>query len=119
MAVLYDAWHEIIRKCAETIDYKVQYRFLMRSDVISEKYKLLPAILEQSRFMVPANYDQMVASFNGDDLTFSYYEDGFLVATALFDYTDEVNWSVSVEHFILDDDGSQLLDDDDTALLLE
>lgn len=84
-----------------------------------DKIKILTAILEKSKFLIPANFDSVVPNYSGDNVTLEFYEDTFLVATASFTYTSESSWSVAVEHLLLDDDGLVLNEDDDSNLLLE
>lgn len=78
------------------------------------------AIIAPSKWMELATYDEVIPTFLGNELTLTYKEDGALLGTAVVtDYTSLTGWSLKLNRYIDDDDGSILLDDDDEPLNLD
>jgi hypothetical protein len=77
-------------------------------------------MINGSNWMKLANYDQVSPTFAGNDLTLSYLEDGALLGQAVItNYVSPTGWSLKLNRFIDDDDGTPLLDDDGTSLNLD
>ena len=79
-------------------------------------------LIAGANWMKLGNYDNIVPSFSGANneiMTLDYKESGNIIGTAIIDFTSEQNWEVTLNRFILDDDGGILLDDDDSDLILD
>jgi hypothetical protein len=86
----------------------------------SSTYEKFFALIGASNWMKLANYDSVVPSFAGNDLTLAYREDGALLGEAVVtNYTSLNGWDLKLNRYINDDDGAQLLDDDGTPLNLD
>lgn len=92
---------------------------IVELDKINNAYERLIPLLANANFLKIANYDSVTPSVVGNIISLSYYEDGFEIAKVSLDYTTKFNWDLDIERYLLDDDGSKLLDDDDTFLFLE
>lgn len=86
----------------------------------SSTYEKFFALIGSSNWMKLANYDAVVPSFAGNDLTLAYKEDGVTIGEAVItNYTSLTGWDLKLNRYINDDNGSQLLDDDNTPLNLD
>lgn len=86
----------------------------------STAYEKFFALINASKWMELAVYDQVIPDFVGDDLTLTYKEDGALLGQALVsNYVSQTGWSLQLNRFIDDDDGSILQDDDGLSLNLD
>jgi hypothetical protein len=81
--------------------------------------RLLLSLLQNANFLKLANFDQVIPSFSGDTTTYSYYETGALIAEARLRFASYLDWDLQAEAYINDADGSLLLDDDDSRLILD
>ncbi len=87
---------------------------------VSTTYEKFFSLIGASNWMKLANYDSVVPSFIGENLTLAYREDGALLGEAVItDYTSLTGWNLKLNRYINDDDGTQLLDDDGTPLNLD
>lgn len=87
---------------------------------ISSTYEKFFTLINGSNWMKLGNYDSVVPSFIGNNLTLTYREDGALLGEAVVtNYTSLNGWDLKLNRYINDDDGAQLLDDDDTPLNLD
>lgn len=89
--------------------------------MISENYEKAMRMILGSKWMELAVYDEIVTTVSPDRSTIvaEFKEDGNIIGKADISFPSDFSWSFSLERYVLDDDGSQLLDDDDTPLLLE
>jgi hypothetical protein len=86
----------------------------------SSTYEKFIALISASNWMKLANYDSVVPSFIGSNLILTYREDGALLGEAVVTNYASVNgWDLKLNRYIDDDDGAQLLDDDNTPLNLD
>jgi hypothetical protein len=78
-------------------------------------------LIAASKWMELANYDEVVPTYSPDRtvLTLAYMEDGVTIGEAVITYTSLDTWSLKLNRYINEDDGSQLLDDDGTPLNLD
>jgi hypothetical protein len=88
-------------------------------DINNKLYSRILPLLANARFLRYANYDEINQTYAAPIATFSYKEDTFEIAKVTVDFTDSINWNIAIERYILDDDGSKLLDDDDQPLFLD
>lgn len=92
---------------------------IVELDKINNAYERLIPILANANFLKNANFDSVLPSVVGNIVSFSYLEDTFEIAKVSLDYTNKFSWDLEIERYLLNDDGSKLLDDDDTPLFLE
>ncbi len=78
-------------------------------------------LIVASKWMELANYDEVIPTYSAGNtiLTLAYKEDGALLGEAVITYTSLTTWSLKLNRYIDDDDGTVLQDDDDTALNLD
>lgn len=78
-------------------------------------------LISASNWMKLANYDEIVPTYSAGNtiLTLAYKEDGVTIGEAVITYTSLTGWTMKLNRYINDDDGSQLLDDDNTPLNLD
>ncbi len=88
---------------------------------VSTNYEKIIDVILKSSWLKLAVYDQVITSVSSDrsTITLDFKEDGFLIGKAFINYVSDFSWDFTLERYLLDDDGSQLLDDDDTPLFLE
>lgn len=86
---------------------------------VTASYEKFFAPIAASKWMELGNYDEVIPSILGANLTLSYKEDGVLLGEALITNYALPNWSIKLTRYMAEDDGSLLLDDDDTPLFLE
>lgn len=88
---------------------------------ITENYEKILRMILSSKWMDLAIYDEIITSVSPDrkTITVNYKEDGFLIGTAFVNFTSDLSWNFTLERYLLEEDGTQLLDDDDTPLFLE
>lgn len=88
---------------------------------ISENYEKILKMILGSKWMELAVYDEIVTLVSPDRTTISldFKEDGDVIGRADVNYASDLNWNFTLSRYVVDDDGSQLLDDDDQPLLLE
>lgn len=74
-----------------------------------------------SNWMKLANYDEVVPTYSGGGsvLTLAYKEDGALLGEAVITQNSDTDWSVKLNRYIDEDDGSPLQDDDGSYLNLD
>lgn len=88
---------------------------------VSTVYDKILQVVGRSKWMELAVYDEV--RFNSNALntaaTGAFYEDQVLIGLAEVTLTSDKDWSFVLSRYIVDDDGTILLDDDDTNLLLE
>ena len=76
-------------------------------------YEKFIALISGSAWMKLGVYDEVIPSIAGPDLTLTYKEDGAILGTAVVsNYLSIDGWSVKLNRYIADDDGTVLLDDD-------
>ena len=88
---------------------------------VSTNYEKIIQVILNSTWMKNAVYDQVITSVAPNRLTatLDFKEDGFTIGMAFINFNSDLSWNFTLERYLLEDDGSQLLDDDDTPLLLE
>lgn len=88
---------------------------------VSTNYEKIIQVILNSTWMKNAVYDQVITSVasNRQTATLDFKEDGFTIGMAFINFNSDLSWNFTLERYLLEDDGSQLLDDDDTPLLLE
>ena len=79
------------------------------------------SLIAASKWMELASYDEVVPTFSagGTVLTLAYKEDGALLGEAVIVQNSETDWSLKLNRYIDDDDGTPLFDDDGTSLNLD
>lgn len=84
-------------------------------------FEKLFELIEGSKWMELANYDEIVPAISGGGtiLTLAYKEDSVTIGEAILTFTALNSWSLVLNRYINEDDGTQLLDDDDVPLNLE
>lgn len=87
----------------------------------TESFEKFFRVIAASKWMDLANYDQVTPTYSAGDtiLTLAYQEDGALLGEAVINYSALTTWDITLNRYIDDDDGTVLLDDDDTALNLD
>ena len=75
--------------------------------------------LHSSSWMRQAIYDDVTISVAGTVATLTYKEDSGVLGKAFVDFTDQDNWTMTLERYITEDDNNPLLDDDNTELFLD
>lgn len=96
-----------------------QEEILEELQINNNLYSRILPVLANGNFLKQANFDSIGESYLGNVATLSYKEDGFEIAKVIITFTSPTVWDIVIERYILDDDGDQLLDDDDTNLFLE
>ncbi len=88
---------------------------------VSTNYEKIIQVVLNSAWMKLAVYDEVITSVSPDrqTITLDFKEDTFTIGQALINFTSDLSWNFTLERYICDDDGSHLLDDDDTSLFLE
>ncbi len=88
---------------------------------VSTNYEKIIQVVLNSKWMKFAVYDEVITTVSPDrtSINLSFKEDGDLIGEAVINFTSDYNWNFNLSRYLIDDDGSQLLDDDDTPLLLE
>ncbi len=88
---------------------------------VSSNYEKIINIINQSNWLDLAVLDRIEFSSSVDrtSLTLLYYEDTFVIGEAIINYNSDIDWNFQLTRYLLDDDGSKLLDDDDIPLNLE
>jgi hypothetical protein len=81
--------------------------------------KLLNQFLANSNFLKTANFTSIVPTFSGDNFHYDYYEFDARIARATVRYVDDTDWDITLQRFINDADGDELLNDDSTFLNLD
>lgn len=86
----------------------------------SNTYEKFIALINASNWMKLANYDSVVPLISGTTLTLTYKEDDAMLGEAVItNYASLNGWNLKLNRYIADDDGIQLLDDDNTPLNLD
>ncbi len=76
-------------------------------------YEKFIALISASAWMKLGVYDEVIPSIDEDDLILTYKEDGAMLGTAVIsNYLSIDGWSVKLNRYIAEDDGTILLDDD-------
>lgn len=88
---------------------------------VSTNYEKIIQVILNSAWMKLAVYDEVITSVssNRNSITLSFKEDGNLIGEAFINFTSDLNWNFNLKRYLLDDDGSILLDDNDSELFLE
>lgn len=81
--------------------------------------KLLLQLLENANFLKLGNYTSVVPTVAGDTTYYDYYEVDGRIARASLRYVDDSDWDLTLDTFINDTDGDELLDDDSSFLNLD
>lgn len=79
------------------------------------------SFINTSKWMELAVYDEVIPAYSvdGKTLTLTYKEDGILLGEAVLYYNTDIDYSLNLYRYLMDDDGSKLLDDDGDALNLD
>lgn len=88
--------------------------------VTSQFEKFFP-LIAASKWMELGVYDEIVPTYSNSNttLTLAYREDGALLGEAVLNLSSALVWDMVLNRYINDDDGTQLLDDDGSALNLD
>lgn len=87
---------------------------------VASTYEKFFQLINASKWMELANYDQVTPTFDVNDLTLTYYEEDALLGEAVVtNYTSLNSWNLELKRYLDDDDGSPLQDDDGTNLNLD
>lgn len=88
---------------------------------VSTNYEKIIQVVLKSAWMKLAVYDEVITTVSSDrsSINLSFKEDGNLIGEAIINFTSDLSWNFNLYRYLVDDDGSQLLDDDDTPLFLE
>lgn len=88
---------------------------------ISTNYEKIIEVVLKSAWMKLAVYDEVITTVSPDrqTITLDFKEDTFTIGQAFINFTSDLSWSFTLERYLCEDDGSHLLDDDDTPLFLE
>lgn len=88
---------------------------------VSTNYEKIIQVVLKSAWMKLAVYDEVITTVSSDraSINLSFKEDGDLIGEAIINFTSDFNWNFNLYRYLVDDDGSKLLDDDDTPLFLE
>lgn len=88
---------------------------------VSTNYEKIIQVVLKSAWMKLAVYDEVITTVSPDrsSINLSFKEDGYLIGEAIINFTSDLNWNFNLYRYLVDDDGSKLLDDDDTPLFLE
>lgn len=87
---------------------------------VDSTYEKFFSPIAASKWMELATFDEIIPSFVGSNLTLTYKEDGALLGTAVItNYTSLTGWSLKLNRYIDDDDGTVLEDDDGSLLNLD
>lgn len=76
-------------------------------------------LLANANFLKLANFTKVVPTFSGDDIYLDYYETDARIGRATLRYVGDEDWDLTLERYINDADGDELLDDDDEFLNLD
>lgn len=96
-----------------------QLDVLSAIEVNNNLYSRILPLLQNANFLKQANFDNIDQTYLGNTATLSYKEDTFEIATVEVEFLSPTDWNIAILRYILDDDGSKLLDDNDTELNLE
>lgn len=96
-----------------------QQDVLTAIEINNNLYSRILPLLNNGNFLKDANFTEIDQSYAGNTATLSYKEDTFEIAKVFVEFLSPTDWNITIERYILDDDGSKLLDDDDTELFLE
>jgi len=87
---------------------------------VSSTYDKFFNLIAASKWMKEANYNSVVPTFSGNDLTLRYQEDDAILGDAIItNYVSLNSWQLTLLRYLDDDDGSILQDDDGSALNLD
>jgi hypothetical protein len=87
---------------------------------VSTTYEKFFELIGNSKWMDLANYDEVVPTFAGNDLTLTYKENGAILGIAVItDFPSNTGWNLTLTRYLDDDDGTPLEDDDGTFLNLD
>lgn len=97
-----------------------QYTQVNPLPVIGSFERFFP-LIAASNWMKLANYDRVVPIFSNNNtvVTLQYYEDGNIIGDVVINLAAPFSWDFEMRHFLNDDDGSQLLNDDESVLNLD
>jgi hypothetical protein len=86
---------------------------------VTQGYSSLLPMLSAIPWVQRSNYDEVVPTFNGDEVTLSYRERGTEIGQAVLTFNLQTGiWNFTSESYAVDSDGEQLLDDDGEVILL-
>lgn len=88
-------------------------------NIINNSYDKIFALLVNANFLKLGNYDKVIPTFVGNITTINYYESGAHIAKAEIRYVNNIDWDMTLEAYINNDNGSILEDDDDNPLILD
>lgn len=91
----------------------------IRLETNNNLYSRILPVLSNANWMTLGNFDSIQETFLGNTATLSYKEDNFEIGRATIVFNSPTDWNLTLERYILDDDGTQLLDDDDIPLNLD
>lgn len=84
-------------------------------------FNIIP-LIASSNWMNTGAYDYVLPSYSGvenNTLEMSFYYSGFVIGKATIVTAGPASWGLTLERYLLDDDGGNLLDDDGINLNLD
>ena len=79
----------------------------------------LLAFLTNANFLKQASFTSIIPTFVDEFNHYDYYEGDARIARATIRYISNSDWDITLQRFINDSDGDELLDDDSTFLNLD
>ena len=88
--------------------------------VTSSAYEKFFNLISSSSWMKSAEYNKVIPTFAGNDLTLTYKEDNAILGEAVItNYVSNTAWNIELKRYLDEDDGSVLQDDDGSFLNLD
>lgn len=89
--------------------------------MVSTAYEKVLEIISHSKWMDLAVYDEVSTIVNANKtlISMDYKEDGDIIGNATINFLSDLSWNFTLTRYLLDDDGSQLQDDDGSILNLD
>lgn len=88
---------------------------------VSTGYEKILEVIGKSKWLYLSVYDQVVFASNAarTSITAQFYQDGYVTGLATISITDDLNWSFTLLPYINESDGTFLLLEDGSELILE
>lgn len=82
-------------------------------------YESLLPLLNSANWLKLADFEEVTPTVVGDTTTLAFSQGGNVIANLVARYVDPTDWTLTLNAYVNDDDGTILLDDDDSELLLD
>lgn len=88
---------------------------------VTTNYEKIIQLILNSNWLNTANYDSIQTTVSNDrsSITIQFLESSAVIGEAVVNYTSDLSWDFQLSRYVLDTDGSKLLDDDNTPLNLD